>query len=100
MRKKAFFVIIGTSKGAFYMTKKLVFQERFRNGTTIDREKRCVFSLAGIVYSPCNQFLSHTRFTVDNNTVRTGCRSYNHVIDLLHFLAFADDIAEFETLSY
>ena len=55
--KASFFSAVGTGKGAFLMSEKLGFEQRFGDSSAIDFDKRALFAMAVEMDGACNQFL-------------------------------------------
>src|SRR5215470_12832509 len=84
----------GSSEGAFYVPEKLAFQERFRNGTTVDGHKGHRASGAVIVNRPRNQLLSGPAFPADQDITPRICDLLDYIEHFLHGLTLAHDFGE------
>ena len=79
-------------KGPLFMAKKLTFNEVLREGSTVHLDKRLLSPRAVVVNSIGSKFLSSTAFTSDQHSSITLTDLGDHLEDLPHFIAIADDI--------
>ena len=92
--KKSRLIAIRASKRPFAMPEKFAFEQCFRDGRAIHRDKRLLFSGADLVNRPCNQFFPRAGFA-DNQRIHVSRRrAHGQFIHPLHRLTFADQFAE------
>ena len=72
------------------MTEQFTFDERLGNRRTIDRHKRAIRSGALQMNGPCDQFLSRSILTTDENTAVRRPGGFDELPKLLHRLGLPD----------
>ena len=85
---------MGPGERALFITKKLRVDQFKRDGSTVDRDKGGVFSLAGGVDRTCKEFLAGPRLPLDQYGQIPLRQSLRHRDYTLHSIAAVNDAGE------
>jgi len=96
--EKAWFVLDGPRKRAFFVAEELAFHQGFGDPAAVDGDKGTIAAIAFLVDRPGDQLFAGAAFP-GNEHVGLGLGQLrDHLIDMLHGRAVADDHSEMHIL--
>ena len=96
--EEPFLVVGGASERPLLVSEKLAFHQRFGNAAAVDDHKGIVAAAAFLVHGAGHQLLAGAALAGDQNVGAGGCHLADHLVDVEHGRAVADNQAKMQVL--